>query len=79
MMPHLFEPFSTTTKAGGFGLGLSTVEKIVSLAGGFTRVESELGRGTTFKIYLPGVLDAPEAKKDLPRSFCRWNGNYSSC
>jgi len=69
MMPHLFEPFSTTTKAGGFGLGLSTVERIVSLAGGFTKVESELGRGTAFKIYLPGVLDAPEAKKTFPVPF----------
>jgi signal transduction histidine kinase len=55
---NIFKPFFTTKGENGTGLGLAIVDQIVARAGGFIQVDSEPGKGTSVRLFIPRIADA---------------------
>jgi two-component system NtrC family sensor kinase len=72
-----FDPFFTTKEPGkGTGLGLALVNAFATRSGGYCTIDSELGRGTTIKIYLPRYVDAERTDGDTAEHAVSRDGSY---
>lgn len=68
-LPRIFEPYFTTKPPGrGTGLGLSTAQGMARQRGGWIEAESQLGRGSTFKVFLPATFNRPPPMRRLPEA-----------
>ena len=70
-LPHIFEPYFTTKKSGN-GLGLAMVYSIIRRHSGHIEVDSELGRGTRFRFWLPavpGIVAVPQEVAPAPQTY----------
>jgi PAS domain S-box-containing protein len=78
VLKRVFEPFFTTKESGkGSGLGLAMVHGFAEQSEGLATIESEIGRGTTVKIYLPRCDDAQSVRDDTIASRIAPGGNES--
>jgi CheY-like chemotaxis protein len=77
VLTRIFNPFFTTKEKGkGTGLGLAIVHNVISKAGGIIEVDTVVGQGTTFHVFLPAVLDEhPVAAKMPGARMARGSGN----
>ena len=79
IMDKIFEPFFTTKEKGkGTGLGLSSIFGFMKQSGGHVSVYSELGHGTTFRLYIPAAEGVAETAEDADRPASRSNGTHNA-